>query len=377
MASKQSYAIAVAQNLANRPKPVTIVEETSKASTQTEPRGQKRSANHDDNSAASDGKQSVLIQNLNVPVCDGTYRVILRWKTTMDVASISRKTQELKEAIYNLLNDIFDDNDGFLYKWQHSGTDQYNTISQMTPDEVRQYISPSIGILPTQSMIVIPIRFGFSSNTPSKWRNLASTKDKLGKYDVTVSFSNCTSTSGNLVVAGYILLKAPMTTHRLRYLQSLRQQLPPTTPQFDILLHKRTPSDQLIPHLAVQCGNKTVHLLSEALAKILTGDGAALYIPRFAFSQMTDVEAEELFRTHNAHVKSLRWLPLFPLLSNLDKPCKEYHADGSVLERTTRDWARSIKTLDGSALAQCDVVNGGTDQLSYLLLLHKTRKRPP
>ncbi|KAI2507667.1 hypothetical protein MHU86_6760 [Fragilaria crotonensis] len=237
----------------------------------------------------------------------------------------------------------------------------------MSPDEVRQYICPSIGIIPSKSMIVIPIRFGFSSTNPSKWRNLETTKEKLDKHDVTVSFSNCTSISGKLVVAGYILLKAPMTTHRLRYLQSLRLMLPQSTSPFDILLHKRTPLDQQIPHLAVQCGNKNVHALSEALASILTGESSALYIPRFAFSQMTDSEAHALFQTHDEYVKSLRWLPLSPLLSNLDRPRKEYQPDGSFIERTTREWARSIKDLDGKSSAQCDVVNGGLDQLPYLL----------
>lgn len=359
--------VKAASLVGNRSKPGTIVEEPSKASMSTESRGQKRSANHDNNSAASDGKQSVLLPTLNVPVCDGTYRVTLRWKTTLDVTRLSRQTQVLKDEIYNLLNDIFHDDDGLLYKWQNSGTEEHNSISKMTPDEVRQYISPSIGILPSQSMIVIPIRFGFSSNTPSKWRNLESTKEKLTKYDVSVSFSNCTSVSGKLVVAGYILLKAPMTTHRLRYLQSLRLKLPPTTSPFDILLHKRTPLDQQIPHLAVQCGNKNVHSLSEALANILTGDGSALYIPRFAFSQMTDEDANALFQTHDSHVKSLRGLPLSPLLSNLDRPRKEYQPDGTFIERTTREWARSIKALDGKTSAQCDVVNGGIDQMPYLL----------
>lgn len=364
--------VKAASLLGTRSKPGTIAEEDiSKASATTESRGQKRSAHHDNYSAASDGKQSVLIPTLNVPVCDGTYRVTLRWKTSLDITRLSRQNKELKDEIYHLLNDLFHDDDGLIYKWQHAGTDEHNCISKMTTDEVRQYICPSISIIPSQSMLVIPLRFGFTNNTPSKWRNLESTKEKLTKHDVTVSFSNCTSVSGKLVVAGYILLKAPMTTHRLRYLQSLRLLLPPTTAPFDILLHKRTPLDQQIPHLAVQCGNKTVHSLSEALANILTGDGSALYIPRFAFSQMSTEDATALFQTHDSHVKSLRWLPLSPLLSNLDRPRKEYQLDGSFIERTTREWARSIKDIDGKTSAQCDVVNGGLDQLSYLLFTPK------
>ena len=195
-----------------------------------------------------------------------------------------------------------------------------------------------------------------------------STRSKLEQHGVTVSFSNCTSASGNLTIAECILMKAPMTAHRLRYFQSLRQLLPPTTSAFNFLLHKRTPLEQQIPHIAVQSRKKTVHsLTSKALANILTGNGCALYIPWFALSQMTVEEAMDLFATHDAQVKSLQWLPLFPLLSNLDKPRRDYNSDRSFIEHTTRKWARQIKTLDGTSLAQCDVVNGGMDQISYLL----------
>ena len=349
--------------------PRTIIEESSKASNSTEPPACQKQTDLDDTSAVSDGKQSVLIPNLNVPVCDGTYRVTLRWKTSININRISKQQEDLKDEIYEILDDLFDDDDGMLYKWQQEGTDQYHVISSMSASTVRQFISPSISILPSQSMIVIPFRFGFAKSTPSSWRNRASTQATLDKHKVTVSFSNCSSTSGALVIAGFILLKAPMTTHRLRYLQSLRKQLPANAPAFDILLHKRSPSDEMIPHLAVQCGSAHVHSLSELLANLLTGDRSALYIPRFVFSQMTSAEAADLFQTHDAHVKSLRWLPLSPLLTNLDKPRKEYHPDGKVVERTTREWARNIRSQDGTEYAHCDVVNGGTDQLAYLLFL--------
>jgi hypothetical protein len=298
----KSYA-SVASTLGKRSNPSTIVEETSETSGSTEIRGQKRSSNQDEASAASDGKQSVLLPSSNVPVCDGTYRVTLRWKTTLNIKRISQQAQEMKDEIHALLADIFEDDDGLLYKWQQTGTEERNCISAMTPTEVRRFISPSIGIFPSQSMVVIPIRYGFTSNNPSKWRNSESTKTKLEKHKVTASFSNCTSASGNLVIAGYILLKAPMTTHRLRYLQYLRQLLPPSTPAFDILLHKRTPSDQLISHLAVQCGNSHVHSLSEALAPILTGDGSALYMPRFVFLKWR-MEKRAHFLKHMMHTLS-------------------------------------------------------------------------
>jgi hypothetical protein len=88
----------------------------------------------------------------------------------------------MKEEIYNALNDLFDDDDGFLFQRNNAGTDKYNLISKMTSTEVRQFISPSLSVMPSQSLIVIPKRFGFSSHTPSQWRNRPSTKEKLEKY---------------------------------------------------------------------------------------------------------------------------------------------------------------------------------------------------
>ena len=246
-----------------------------------------------------------------------------------------------------------------------------NSSTQAT----RQYVSESIAIMPSLSKVILPIRFGFINNSPSKWRNLEETQTILKKYNATVSFSNSTTTSGKLVVAGYILLKAPMPTHRLRYLQSLRKMLPDNTPPLDILLHKRTPTDQVMPYLVAQCGELYVHhLLSEALATILTGTQSALYIPRFAFKQMDAVQASNLFTSHDSYVKVLQYLSLSPFLTNLDRPRKEYNRDGTFVERTTREWARNIRPSDGTRYAHCDVVNGGDDQLCFLLFPPKDKK---
>jgi hypothetical protein len=85
-----------------------------------------------------------------------------------------------------------------------------------------------------------------------------------------------------------------MTTHRIRYLQALRRKLPANTPPFDILLHKRTSLDQQINHLVVQCGENHVHPLSQILLGSLTGNGSPIYIPIFAFADMTTEQAIKL-----------------------------------------------------------------------------------
>ena len=351
--------------------PATIPEEdgtNSNNTSETPPplSGQKRT--QDDVSAASseDGKISALISESNVPVCDGTKRVCFRWKLPLELSRISSQSNEIQTEIYTVLSEFFSDDDGSIYDWNQEGIDRNNVISKLSPSELRSYL-PSTITISAERQITVHVRFGFFGTTSSKWRNLQSTKEKLERYKVTVSISNSTSTSGKLVIAGYILLKAPMTTHRVRYLQALRQALPDNTPPFDILLHKRPPvSADVIPHLVAQCGIKHVHALSEALCTLLTGRNSALFMPRTVIADMPDEKLMELVNHHHTYCKDLRSHALSPLLRNVDKARKEYNPNGSLsIERTARAWARSL-TPETSEF-HFDVVNGGPDQLAYLI----------
>ena len=324
--------------------------------------------NDDISRASSDGKRSALIPNLNVPVNDGTYRVTLRWKTDIETLTASRNETTLATSIHSLLNDIFNDNDGSLYQWQYDGLEHSHHISQMSPSEIRSYICPSIPILMSQSMIIIPLRFGFTGKTPATWRNKSSTKAALAKNNLSVSISNAKSTSGRLVIAGYVLLKSPIMTHRIRYLQHLRSTLPDSTPPFDLLLHRRTPLDQDISHIVVQCGEHHVHSVGQALLDVLTGDRSPIYVPRHTFADMTQDEIKGIFETHDTYVKSLKSIPLWPTFSNIDTIRSEHSPNGPTVDRTIREWSRTIKTSDGLTFAQCDVINGGSDQKAYLLV---------
>ena len=205
-------------------KPSTIPEESSKQSSSATAESKQCNNPNDASSAASDGKMSVLMPSLNVPVCDGTCRVTFRLTVSADQMQNYCNPDMMKDEIFKFLSEIFTDDDGSLYHWNHSDTDPPNMLSTMTPQQVRQFISPSICIMPSLSKVAVPIRFSFVGQTPSNWRNREKTKATLEKFNATVSFSNSTMTSGGkLVVAGYILFKAPMTTHRLRYLLSLRK----------------------------------------------------------------------------------------------------------------------------------------------------------
>jgi hypothetical protein len=339
------------------------------------PRGTKRSSNSAPNSVPVTASVSVRIppesfpasssaasveetdQSLptasHVKVCCGTKRVTFRLHLKAEDFRFFRVPVTMKDAVYNFLNKIYGDDDGCLYDWSTDGTDKFGTISQMTPQQVCQFICPSITIMPDALMVIIPIRYGYNGQSPTKWRNLESTQTILDEYNATVSFSNATSTSGKLVIAGYVLYKAPMTTHRKRWLDFLRTQLDEDTPHFDVLLHKRSPTGdkgKAIPHLAIQCGEAHVYSLSEALAALLTGDKSPLYLPPFSFVSMTSDEAYEIFLDHDAYVKDLQSYSLSPLLRNLDRPRKEYHKNGTVIECTAREWARSLTTLHQKAV---------------------------
>ena len=62
--------------------------------------------------------------------------------------------------------------------------------SKMKPNEMRSFIAPSLSTMPTRSMIVIPIRFGFTNKTHVTWRNQPKTKEALEHNNFTASFSN-------------------------------------------------------------------------------------------------------------------------------------------------------------------------------------------
>jgi hypothetical protein len=193
-----------------------------------------------------------------------------------------------------------------------------------------------------------------------------------------------------MVNAAYIFLKAPNTTQVHRYTQFLRSLLPKNTPYFDVVRYKKTPMDQLIPHLRIHCGEKHVMPLCQALLLVLTGHGSALFIPRYALGTMTDEKIRSHFQVHERWAKSLKAITMSPNINHLDQTRVEYNEDGTTTERSTREWASRIQATDNISSALCDVVNGTPDHKAYLLVpsqyfqkvqqewrMYKSRLYPP
>jgi hypothetical protein len=137
-------------------------------------------------------------------------------------------------------------------------------------------------------------------------------------------------------------MKAPNTTHTIRYLQSLRNRLPENTPFFDIQLRKRSPTEQHIHHLVVECGENHVAPLTKAISALLTGTGGAIFLPRVVLGSLTNVQISKYFTAHANYVKSLRPICLAPRITNLDTIRDEYFDNGDVIHRSTREWATNL-----------------------------------
>ncbi len=323
------------------------------------------SAEHDNVSkASSDAKQSALIPNLNVSLNDGTHRVTFRMQIHIDTNDMAKATNEAYNTIHEFLATVFHEKDGHIYRWTRDDLTEPRAIEDMSQHQLRTYM-PEIALVPSKSIVVFNIRFDFQNLNPTIWRNKPLTKEIFDNFKVKATISNSKSTSGKLVVAGYILLKSPNHTHRVRYTQSLRSKLPKETPGFDLLLHRRTSLDQKIDHLVVQCGENHVHPLSNAILNLLDGKSAGVYVPRFAFASMSPEEVKGIFAKHDNYVKSQKLIMLSPFIANLDTIRTEQGPNKKV--RSTREWATSLMTTDGTNI-KCDVVNGGFDQRAYLLV---------
>ena len=189
----------------------------------------------------------------NVSVNDGTHRVKIKWSIPNEFNQLISDPSKQSEAIHGLLSALFQDHDGFMYRWQCDDLLQPALPSAMSCSEMREYISPAITQIRSNTMFIFGVRFGFTEN-PIKWQMSERTKQNLKEHNADITISNSSSTSGNLTTLGYILLKAPNTTSTHRYTQYLRSQLPEVTPYFDVVRMKKTPFDKVAPHLVVQCG---------------------------------------------------------------------------------------------------------------------------
>jgi hypothetical protein len=191
---------------------------------------------------------------------------------------------------------------------------------------------------------------------------------------VDVNISNLTSNSGKTIeTAGYQFFKSPKYTHRHHYLKNLEanspgSKLPPETPFFDIGYHRKTPTGQPIPHLAIKVGENNISTLTEILSAHLDGLQTTVCLEQLLISKMLPGEVDALFTTHADFIANTRILSLAPLVKNIDILRTEQTThNGTTVERATREWAASLRDQDGSSW-KCDVKNGSENREAKLLV---------
>ena len=302
---------------------------------------------------------------------DGTQRMTIRWKPE-DFDQLAIDSSEFDKKLTTILNRIFDDHTAktSLVKWGEQQSPTNTTVlEKVPPDKIRTYLSPKISTLQGTKTFIFGLRLCAPDNHYNLWISQASTRDVLRDLNMEITVSNSKSSSGNVVTAGYILMKHPTYTHRYFYLLSLRKALPENTPFFDLANHQRTPHGETIPHLVVKCGENHLTGLSEILSAYLDGHkrNTALFVASQAVKSMTQEEIIQMFHAHTHFIDSIQRLALYPKVVNIDRTRTERYTGGDI-SRTTREWARSLKTADGSISLRCDAENGGKDRRAYLLV---------
>ena len=347
--------------------PVTTVNEDDEES---DDEAHQKTCNTDLNSVSKQSsytQSSKLPPYQNISANDGTFRVNVKWHPPENTHAYEKDKKKLNDAIYDIVKVMIPPEVGIFYRWESEDLLMSKSVQEMTATELRDFISPAITFVHAQHQIIFGLRISFQVS-PGVWMRSDIMKGYFTSKTLEVLVSNSKSTSGKMVTAGYVLLKAPNTTQLSRYTQFLRSVLPKNAPYFDVVRYKKTPMDQLIPHLRIQCGEKHVTPLCQALLPVLTGQGSAMFIPRYALGTMTEEKIKGHFSFHETWARSLKAIPMSPHINHLDQKRIEYNDDGTTTERSTREWASTLLAPDSSSPALCDVVNGPPDHKAYLLV---------
>jgi hypothetical protein len=332
-----------------------------------------KSKNTDINDTASSTNQSTLNTKFVpfVAVNDGTYRLTIRWKPLdyrdlrFDHIAWNRRAHAAISTLFGSYNDKIG-----IVKWAATKENTICCLADINEQEgqIREFLSPRITQLDSSEQFVFGLRITLRNQSPASWISDPQTRASMASENLNVNISNSKCDSGEIVVAGHLLLKHPDYTHRHFYLMALRRQLPPSTPFFDIGTMTKAPNGENILHMVVRCGANHADVLMDILSAHLDGDNnTTLFVGHKQMSSMTTEEVSEFFRVHQNFLNSTQRLPLSPNVVNVDRPREEVSASGQRTTRSAREWVMTLKTETGKPL-QCDVANGGKDRKAYMIV---------
>jgi hypothetical protein len=155
----------------------------------------------------ADSKMPAFLTIKNAPTNDGTHRLTFRWKPVDNYQKLADNPVEWLSTFLEILKLLFADRDGTFYRWESEDLTASCSISTLTSEALRDYISPKIASLATISTFVFGLRFRFADRSPIPWRNHKHTKAVLHDQGLGLTLSNSTCSSGRLGIAGYLLLR--------------------------------------------------------------------------------------------------------------------------------------------------------------------------
>ena len=303
-----------------------------------------------------------------IPVNDGSYRITLKWAAS-NFDELKNNTDEWNQQTVYLIKQLFESSMSpvTLIPWEATNLNNPIQVQQLTTATLSTYRSPKVTAINSSSQFIYGIRVCMGTQSPGSWITQEATKNAMTTNQVTINVSNSKCSSGDIVLAGHILLKHPEWTQRTFYLMSLRRTLPDTTPYFDIGIQYKTPHGERVPHLVVRCGSNHVNTLTEILSAHIDGGekSTALFLNHQLIKGMSQEESTAIFEQHTNFVKSLQRLPMYPLVINVDRLRRET-TNGLNMERSARDWVATLRLANGTPM-QCDVENGGTDRRAYMI----------
>ena len=293
-------------------------------------------------------------------------RVDVRW-SPKDFTKLKKSTSLMFARFAPILSG-FNTTHSWVAEWQ---TDQMAKAHIIEPAQLAQFLS--IRKITSVKQQCFYFSFRLNASGSQFLQVLKSKALQALRQGENISFdtSHIPPTHGEVTNIGDILLKDAKNTHRGHYLQYLRSEvLPPETPAFDLKILHTDPIGNRVPILTVRCGKSVSTQVAQLLSTHLNGEGTnpEIFISRLALGANRSARGnhEKIYQVHQDYLSDIVYLP-FLVTTQLDTALAEYSDSGEQLQRSPRQWAKSLVAADGSSL-EIDIENGNSTRTACLIV---------
>jgi hypothetical protein len=293
-------------------------------------------------------------------------RVEVRW-APKDFSSL-KASRALMYTRFAPILSRFNTSHSWVVAWQ---TDEMSKTTIIEPTHVDKFMSVRFVTSSKQQCFYFSFRI---NATGSQFVQVLRSKEiQVIKKGENLSFDSSTipHTQGEATYVGDILLKDATSTHRGQYLRYLRTDvLPKDMPPFDLKVRHKDPSGSKIQALTVRCGKQVATEVAKLLSTSLNGEGTnpEIFISRLALgaNRTARGDHERIYQVHHDFMDDIVYLP-FLSSKQIDIPIIECLESGEQINRTPRQWAKSLVNSDGISL-EVDMENGRPDGNVVLIL---------